>query len=303
MKKLLLFCLFSGPVLANELSLYVVPSPKGYDWSSPKGALISALKNKLSLSQHFMGHVWVELTCGERYELTGMTDENADYFTKIFIEQSGLGILYHTFPGRLEKKEDVQKEMDQFIKNGGINFIRFTLNEGQCRRALTYLDEYRNKNIGKNYGLAHRPLHGEGAGCSAFAVSFPDVLKILDQEMKEEWSETINIPLELAGPPLRDEGVSVFKIFSQGDQWAQHLDKQKKLTFWSPDKMSGWIKKKIAENRGDYTVADIGKISGVVFDKSHFPVPEEPIWRQQLHPEKPNEVLIIEEPVRPPKKR
>lgn len=301
MKKLLVFLLASSPVFANELSLYFIPSPKGVDWSSPRASLVSGLKNKLSFAPHFMGHAWVELKCGDRHELTGMTDVDPDYFSKVIFEQRGMGVFFHSFPGRMENKEDIEKELQDYFKNGGMNFVRFNLNPPQCARALQYLDEYRKNNVGRYYGLANRPRHGEGSGCSAFAVSFPDVLDILDQEMKEAWSYHIKIPHELAGPPIKDETVNVFKILGR-DTWASDNEKHIPLSFWSPDKMYTWVQEKSNQKRSGYTVTKIENVQGVVFDKSHFPAPEGPIWLQQLDPANKKQTLILEKSSRPPKK-
>lgn len=291
MKKLLLTLLLSVPYAsANELSLYFIPSPKGMDWSSPSNLAKSALMNKLSFEPHFMGHVWVEIKCGSEHELTGMVGHNFDYLNQLLVNQRGLGILYHSFDGRLEDKKDIEEEKNGYYKNGGMNFVKFTLNEKQCKRASTYLSDYRKNNVGRYYGLSNRPRHGEGAGCSAFGVSFVDVLNIMDQEMKEEWSHSVNIPLELAGPPLRDESVGLWKVMFNAGSWAKDTEEHKKLSFWDPDKMYKWVNKKVSEKKEGYTITTIDKVQGVVFDKSHYPVPEDSIWLQQLDPKNPKQV-------------
>jgi hypothetical protein len=238
MKKLILgTLLMTTQVYANELSLYFIPSPKGMDWSSPSNLAKSALMNKISFKPHFMGHVWVELKCGNEHDVTGMVGKNFDYLSQLLMNNRGLGILYHSFDGRLEDKADIEKEKTEYLKNGGMNFVNFKLNEGQCKRASQYLAEYRKNDVGRYYGLANRPRFGEGAGCTAFGTSFADVLNILDQDMKESWSQSVNIPLELAGPPLKEEGVSLFKVLFNAGSWADEKVPHQKLTFWDPDRM------------------------------------------------------------------
>jgi hypothetical protein len=302
MKKFLLPLLLSAPAFAGELSLFFIPSPKGIDWTTPSSLALSALKNKLSFAPHFMGHVWVELKCGTLHELTGMIGENPDYLNQLLIEQKGLGILFHSFQGRLEKKEDIEKERLHYFKNGGMNFVKFIINDAQCRRASTYLTEYRKNNVSRFYGLSNKPRHGEGGGCSAFGTSFPDVLNILDQDMKEAWSRTISVPLELSGPPVKDEGVSLFKVIFKSGSWAKSEEPHKKLTFWDPDGMYQWVNKKMSPLKAGYRIEKMGNVSGVVFDKTHFPVPLEPIWQQQLDPKDKTKTAIFVEPKRPPKK-
>lgn len=265
-----------------ELGLYFIPSPFGIDWSTPSSLAITALKNRVSLKSHFMGHVWVELTCGEYHDVTGMVGKNPDYATQLIMNQRGLGILFHSFEGRLEDKGDIIDERAQLMKEGRINFVKFKLNPGLCQRARTYLEEYRKNNVGRHYGLVNRPRHGEGAGCSAFGSSFVDVLKIIDQDMRESWSHTVKIPLHLAGPPVRDEGVGLLKVMLHSESWAKDQDPHRPLTFWDPDRMYSWVKEKISQNQSNYVIEKIQNAQGILIDKSHFPVPEEPIWQQVI---------------------
>lgn len=283
MKILLFALLFATRItFANELTLYVIPSPEGMDWSSPSRLARSAFWNKISFKPRFMGHVFVELKCGSTHELTGMVGKNFDYLNQLLVNQRGLGILYHSFEGQLEEKEDIQKELNEYFKTGHTNFLKIMLNENQCQRALTYLKEYRSQNVGRYYGLANRPRHGEGAGCSAFGTSFLDVLNLIDEDMRMNWSQTVNIPLELAGPPLREEGVGLLSVMFNSGSWAKENEKHQKLTFWDPDRMFSWVKNKAAKQHQSYSVTKIENSVGIVMDKSHIPAPEEPIWQQEI---------------------
>ena len=292
MKKLmLLLILLCSNLMANtdqKLTLYFIPSPLGLDWSTPANIAMSALKNKLSFKAHFMGHVFVEVQCGQQRELTGMVGQNFDYLTQLLIYNRGLGILYHSFDGRLEDKIDVDKEINELSteENPRMNFVSYKLNSGQCLRAQTYLKEYREKNVGRYYGLANRPLHGEGSGCSAFGASFAEVTGIMDLEIKDAWSQGINIPLEFAGPPLKEEGVNLLKLMFSGGRWANEKEPHQKLMFWSPDRMFDWVNMKIskASVEKQFSLLNKGKIQGIQFDKSHFPTPEGPIWKQHIDP-------------------
>ncbi|MBA2405511.1 MAG: hypothetical protein H0V66_12115 [Bdellovibrionales bacterium] len=289
-KLLLLLTLVSSPLMANtpqNLTLYFIPSPLGMDWSSPANIAISALKNKLTFKPHFMGHVFVELRCGDKKVVTGMVGKNFDYLNQLLVENRGLGVLYHSFDGHLENRSDVELEIEELSKESGrMNFVRFGLNEGQCERGLTYLKEYRDKKVGRYYGLANRPRHGEGAGCSAFGASFAEVTGVMDIDLQEAWSQTINIPLEFAGPPLKPEGVNLFKLMLNGGSWATEKEPHQKLMFWSPDRMFDWVKLKVSKSQQEkhFTVTELGKTQGIFLDKSHLPAPSGPIWLQRLDP-------------------
>lgn len=295
MKKILVFCSLMATHFAfanHELTLYFIPSPFGIDWATPSTLVWTAAKNKLSFKSHFMGHVWVEIKCGELHELTGMINHKPDYLFQLLIERRGLGILYHSFEGKLERKEDVLSEMQGLFKEGRINFVTFKLNPFQCQRASTYLQEYRKFKVGRFYGLAHRPRFGEGSGCSAFGVSFAEVLNLIDPHMKESWSRSINIPLDLAGAPLTNEGVGIYKIVFQGDTWAKEDKNHKKLFFWDTDRMFQWVKRKILEKHSDVSIKKINHSEGIIIDKSYYPSPSGPIWLQRLKPENRKETLI-----------
>lgn len=291
MKKFILpLLLLSSSLMAqtqDQLTLYFIPSPVGMDWSSPANLAWSALKNRVSFKSRFMGHVFVELECGKQKQLTGMVGKNFDYLNQLLIEGRGLAVMYHSFDGTLEEQDKVSAEIKELSEEGGrMNFVRFNLNEAQCLRAQTYLKEYREKNVGRFYGLANRPLYAEGAGCSAFGASFAEVTGVLDQELIENWSHSVNIPLAFSGPPLRDESVNLLKVMMNAQSWAKESEPHQKLMFWSPDHMFAWVNKKVAAaaTEKQFSVVELGKSKGIVFDKSHMPVPAGPIWQQHLDP-------------------
>lgn len=289
MKKCIFFLLLlTSNLMAKpetHLTLYFIPSPSGMDWSTPANIAISALKNRLTFQSHFMGHVFVELQCGEKKDLTGMVGKNFDYLTQLLINNRGLGVLYHSFDGRLEDKADVEAELKELTEEGKrINFVRYLINEDQCKRAQTYLSEYREKNVGRYYGLANRPLYAEGAGCSAFGASFAEVVGVMDLDTHDAWTQSINIPLKFAGPPLQEKGVNLLTLMFNGASWAKEKDPHQKLTFWSPDRMYDWVKLKISKAgfEKEFAVKQMGKSTGLVIDKSFLPAPSGPIWQQHL---------------------
>jgi len=270
-----------------DLTLYFIPSPHGMDWSSPGSLAKSAALNKFSFKSRFIGHVWAEVRCGEEHVLTGMVGKRFDYFNQLLIEGKGLGILFHSFDGKLEDSKEIEAEMPELIEAGRINYARFKLNEKNCQRLVTYASEYKKNNIERHYGLSNRPRFGEGAGCTAFGASFLDVAGILDTEILEEWSKTVNVPLELSGPPVRDESVSLLKVILSAKSWARPTDEHKKIFFFDPDSMYAWAQRRIEspESLGDYKVESIGKMKGIIFDRSNRPAPESPIWLQHQDPQ------------------
>jgi len=127
---------------------------------------------------------------------------------------------------------------------------------------------------------------GVGAGGQAYGARLAEVKCVLDIVTKEAWTQTINIPLAFAGPPLKDEGVNLIKLVMNGSKWATESEPHQKLMFWSPDRMFDWVKNKISKAHVEkqFTVSHMGKSQGVVFDKSYLPAPGGPIWQQHLDP-------------------
>ena len=268
----------------NRLTLHLTPSPRDLDWRSPRDLIQSALKNKLTLSPRLLGHAIVELNCDSDHHFVAMSGKDMDYINQLIIQRKGLGILFHSFQGELLDNDDLRNEVKALTSSGDSNFVTFLLTPSQCQRSLKYLQEYRENNVGRYYGLSNRPRFGEGGSSSAFAVSFLDVLNLLDQEMKDSWRQIILVPLKFSGPPLKDEGVGIIDIMLNARSWAKENENHRKLVFWDPDLMHQWVKKKIEQKENGYDITTIGTSSGVVFDKSHFPSPPEGIWLQRLKP-------------------
>ncbi len=269
--KLLTFLISFSVYSKNTLTLYNTPSPYGLNWSTPstlaKDAAINFMASKLLPFWHhkrYIGHVNVELNCnGEQY-FTGMTAKNMNALGKL-IKGMGLGILYHSFKGQLEP-EETKEEIMKYLEEGEANFLRYKISQENCQNLVKYLNEYRAGNIGRYYGLVHRPLHGEGAGCSAFGASFIEVAGLMKQEYKNKWSNIVNIPMEFTGPPVNNKEVSLLTLLFSSINWAKENEEHKTLFYWSPDLMYEWVKKKTEKPDTRMSVLKIGKSSGIVID-------------------------------------
>ena len=281
MKKILLPLLFiMNQAFADELTFYVMPAHQPLDWTTPESVMKSYLKNKITFQNYPLGHVWTGLKCGDKEELTGTKATSLDVINQTLMGR-GLGIFYHTFEGQMESLEDVSKELENQESEGSASFLRFQLSDSQCKRAQQYLKEFKDKNVSKNFGLVHKPRSGEGSNGLSFALSFLDVLNIFDEELRINVLRSVNIPEELIGPPLRDETVSIWDLYSRRLSWAKDNQKSRILPFWDIDKLYTWINQKINRPR-DLKVLTKGKMKGIVFDKSHLPTPPEPLWEQVI---------------------
>jgi hypothetical protein len=299
MKTYLLSLLLSVPSFASELTVYVIPS-QGIDWTSPQALLLSTAKSYFS--RHSLGFAWIELNCKGITHLSAVNADSPEYFSELVWKGSGLGIFYHSFAAKMVPKDEINFIKETALKEGQLRFVRFGLNEGQCKRAETYLNQFEKNNVARNFGLAHRPRYAEGANPVSYAVSSIDVLNLVDQEMKEAWLENLNIPLQFAGHPLKDESVSIFSLLNRSS-WASDQEKFQILAFWNPDRMTKWINQKVAKKISkDYSIVRVDTARGVYFEKSHYPVPEGPIWQQQLDPNDKSKTMIPENPKRLPRR-
>jgi hypothetical protein len=281
----------------NLLTLYVIPSPFGINWASPRKLMSSALLNYISFLPNFMGHVGVEVDCelqnGSKTRFySGMTDDGMDPVKKLIGEGSGLGILYEKFPGVLDQKDKVYPKIMQRLNNPGklqgISFIQFKISRKQCDRIHRYEKEYRENALSRYYSLYSRPLYGEGAGCSAYGVSYLQVINALLPEMEQEWKTTLKIPTRLIGPPVKPGYVSLWSIIWHGGQWAQENEPSEEFYFWGPDQMHKWIISRLKKAKNNelypFKSVKIYKTTGLFLDLSRHQVPDSPIWSKTDRP-------------------
>jgi hypothetical protein len=283
MKKILLALAFSfgAQAQSNLIRLHLLPPTQPLDWTTPRTLFMSALKNRWEGGGRPFGHVYTEIHCGQKKIVTSTRSKKFNPISEFVNEGRGLGILYHTYEGELEEGPTLEKELAGRAQEGKMLSLTYTINEKQCSRMMTYLDEYRGLNVGRAYGLPHRPLFAEGGTDVAFAVSFLDVAGILQEKDREEWWGQVNIPLDYSGPPLKDETVNFIRVLFGATEWAMEKDKHRKLQFYDIQKMYAWIGKEIQSKR--HSCSD-EKVRGICFDMSYLPVKQGPIWRQYTDP-------------------
>ncbi|MDH4469305.1 MAG: hypothetical protein QE271_14700 [Bacteriovoracaceae bacterium] len=277
----------------NTLTLFVIPSPYPINWTSPRDLLASISKNYFSFQPNFMGHVQVGVSCqnsmGKKVEFfTGMVAKSLTAKTELILHGAGLGVLFHSFEGRVEfqgeeAKEDFEK-LKEFLSNPesnqGLNFISFKINSAQCDRVSEYHDTYLKFNLGKYYGLPNDPRKGEGSGCSAFGASFLDALNLLTDEMKSAWSGVRFVPKKYAGPPVNESYVNVLSLLWDNPAWGSSEDENHlKIFFYEPGLMYQWIENQIKNFRegnknSSYQVVKLYERKGILIpysDKNSAP--------------------------------
>lgn len=278
-----------------SLTLYFIPSPYGLNWESPTKLARDILKNyavkgRFGHTRRFMGHVNIELDYtndqGEHINiLTGMAASDLNAVPLLLKKKIGLGIIFHSFPGKLETKEELIPELDEYFKKGNskINFAKFKINTETAKRIENYIAEYKKNDIWNYYGLVNSPLHGEGSGCSAFGASFIEVAGILQEEHKQHWANCVKVPHKLLGAPVFDKKVSFFEILLGSHEWANESEDHHELFFWDPDLMYNWVENCLSQKittANEYTVESIQNTKGLVFDFTTHKTPEKPIFRK-----------------------
>jgi hypothetical protein len=288
----------SEPVLAVEtapvqapgrLTLHFYSSYSGLNWESPRSLTKSAVGNAavdmIKRQGIALGHATVEVSCpaeGDipaRSLLTGMTQADLGEAPRLLLkEKRGMGILFHNFAGKLEDAKCVADRLECRAGKGKASFIGYEISPAQCRRLLKYADEFVERGGDDHYGLPNRPLEGEGAGCSAFAVSFLEVAGLLTDEQKKAWTRTLLVPEKYIG--TEDRKVRLRSLLFKKSRWAEPGEPHKEVTFYEPEAMHAWVQQKAAARGEGYAVGSMGESVGILIDAKAAPVPDAPIWRK-----------------------
>lgn len=288
----LLVLLLSTTLHADELRLHFLHSPLGVNWATPWTLATSALKNQIApvgkKRAYSISHVFVELKCDstKTHIFRGMTSapgtEDRDL---VFKKKYGLGTLFHTYKGVLEKDESIRKDLAPYDGHKRHSELAIKVSPEACERMVNYVNEYETLGYGSMYsGLQADPLKREGSGCSAFGVSFMRVAGLMDH-FTEEWKENIDIPTRFIGGPMTGKKVSILYVLTHpGARW-NNKEKHVHLTAWNPERMHDWVKKTYQHVRnGTYegkwpaNIDRKGNTYKVELDMSDRPVPTGPFW-------------------------
>ncbi len=283
---------------AEELTLFVRAPKETVDWSTPGALVRTAIWHAVSFGDSFLGSAWVELTCGTARSLVGVRPLRTSFLGPVLIHGQGLGAIVQNFPGAFEELSDLEEER----RRPDVRFLTLKLSPLQCQRALRYLAEFRKYKVERNYSLAVKPRSADGASAASFAVSFLEVLNLLDQEMVEHWTRTLQVPATLAGPPLKEQTVGVLDLLSHLDSWARDGEESIAVRFLDPGLIHRWITQKLVKNIAPGASGPGTRAEGIILDRGHYPTPEDPLWRQQIDPSDKRKIVTPARPTRPPKK-
>jgi hypothetical protein len=288
---------YAGSVkFEHELTLFALPAPRPVElsWASPgsltRGVIANEAFGRLGIVNRKIGHAGLRVQCGAtatRPAATfqgSMTNSVDAEFADIAIKKAyGLGLVFFGFQGRLETADELQKSLDQRYRNGRVAFVRIGLNADNCHRLIDYVREYERVGVQKIYGLVMRPLYREGAGCSAFSMSFLDVAGVIEPRFRAAWSFQVRVPMKYIGGPLGGgKRVNLAKIALTGRRWARANEPGLDLFGWDPTLMYHAITRWVDRARRGKS-QDVweyrGRAPGLVIDRRNVPAGTGSFWK------------------------
>jgi len=279
----------------NELTIYVIPSKVKYDWGSPrtlfKSYFRNCIRNIFNKESYLLGHAFIELrtplSSGRIF--TGMRSASRkEQKNMVLKEHYGLSILGADTEGKLETCTDLENKVKKFSRKGQLAFMTFLISDEATKRLLQFFQSYKagidsNCSHGARYGGAFWPRYnGEGAGCSAFAVSFLDLAGLLKEEF-DEWMVKINIPMDLIGGPYNHNQAVRFSDIKKRKSWAESDESAvvnyEPFEIYDPTLMYEWIQEKWEEQNSwndlSLTPLLLNQARGIRIDSRNQPLPDE----------------------------
>lgn len=235
---------------AHEIIIYVIPSPLGICWRSPKTLLAALFNYFVPGKWHYIGHLGIELRKnGETIALTGMTgDTNFRVLREFFMGKVGLAWFFNTFRGRLERSSEMARDIVMHAKYRRLAYIRCAVPEKVYCRADEFLQSWWADGTFQKYGLWQTPMKQDGAGCASFAVAFLQELGLADYRWMRSWLKTIRIPNAWIGGVKNGQRVSCLRLALEmsltknGNHWSRRFEeKHFRLSFFDPDSIYRWI--------------------------------------------------------------
>jgi hypothetical protein len=207
---------FSGGQASNVLTIFVIPSRVEYDWQSPRTLYKSFYKNYTRSifreEPYLLGHAFIDLITPnpDGRIFTGMKAASRDEQKVLVMEKDyGLSILGADLSGQLETSIDLENRIKEYSRHGRLAFMTILINDEAAHRMVEFFNLFISEGDSlqgpdHHYGGAYWPrYYGEGAGCSAFVMSFLDLGGLLEDEYPH-WRVEINIPGDLIGGPYNE---------------------------------------------------------------------------------------------------
>lgn len=290
------------PYRFHELTLYAIPSPTEFDWSSPGTLYQSYMKGLLSAVIHpntySLGHMFVKMTSPllEEPLYAGMTSvSRKEQQTKVLKEKIGLAILGIGLEGRMESGSELEKMIRHHAGRNRLAALTYRISESAAYRILSFLDEFDTPNEGdhipsSHYGGTFWPLYeDEGAGCTSFGIAILELAGIQESEL-EQWKARVNIPMKLIGGNLNKGNKVNIRDIRRSEKWFEGPGEagEDYIPFWvyEPNKIYNWIMAKSSDMQvrmpPHYVNASYTNVPRLFADFSHIEIPHDnPIFTRR----------------------
>ncbi len=270
-----LFCMHSNKTTAqSSVTLYAFPPTYPYRWQHPHSLLTSVIRNYYFGEKHrpkrVIGHMVIELRKDSSSIFTAMaTDDFTGFRRSVLKDKIGLAVLFKLEPGHLEKTADLKTELKYRIEESGAAFISFKISDSAYQYLRMYIDSFKIKGYDKLYNGLNMPRSGEGSGCTAFAISFLELINVLSPEYKDQWAVKLNVPEKLIGDTASKKRVSLWRIFFSF-RWARKNKPSRPLTLYEPWLVYRWLNE-VWDNEeknpsGKYRLKKTGLAKGIEID-------------------------------------
>lgn len=262
---------FSQYGTAQSITLYCFPAAHKINWSNPHTLLTSTARSYLSMNNGYplrpLGHIMVELKKDSSYILTGMAAKSGTGLRKnVMKNKEGLGVLFKVIEGHMEQTEKNISELDYKTKKGKVAFITYNISDSAYQYLRSYILSYAARGYDKIYNGKNEPRMGEGSGCSAFALSFLELINALLPEYNRNWKVKVDVPDKLIGGEATGKKVSLWRVLFSF-RWAKKNQPYTPLALYDPYLMYRWINAKWKTEQhnvnGMYTPKKINKAKGL----------------------------------------
>lgn len=287
---------------SHELTVYVFPTLKPLDWTSPaslyKSTIDLYLKTMFLTDHYLLGHMAVKLQTPllDKPLLTAQTSCGMEEKRKLlFNEKIGLGILGAALKGRMEPADELMHNLKVYARRDKLAFIKYKLNEKSTRRIIDFIKMYSSNMMGRQsqsgfYGGSFWPRYKyEGAGCSAFAIAILELAGIQPPDSCG-WKINVNIPMKLIGGKF-NQGKKIKSGEIKRTLLWHSGEGEKNVDFvsyniYDPTYIYDWINNKIQQLNSGYQVVSENGISGLLTDATTVECNEdEPVF---LHNDSPD---------------
>ena len=230
--------------MKDELRIHVTKPRFRISWESPRHLLLSGGFNSLFKDYAPIGHFTVELKSSKKnrygidHVITGMERKSKDESRQIVIkEKLGLGSLNYAFRGALTPADRSYKDLLASAAEDRLRTLIVPLTPEISTNLFYFLEKWIHHGSHSIYGGCKDTLHGEGAGCADFAMSF---FELATGYQLEEWCVNLQIPRIYVGE--KGKPVSLFNLLT-ASHW-EHSGPKLKLKTADTNLAFDWLERR-----------------------------------------------------------